>query len=54
VTTAVRQSSINPARALGLPDPTLAPGAVADLVVMDADLKVTGVLNRGAWVVRPA
>ena len=54
LTTAVRQSSVNPARALGLPDPTLAPGAVADLVVLDEALAVTGVLHRGAWVVRPA
>ena len=54
VTAAVRQSSINPARALGLPDPTLAPGAAADLVVLDPGLAVTGVLHRGAWVVRPA
>jgi N-acetylglucosamine-6-phosphate deacetylase len=53
VTAAVRQSSVNPARALGLPDPTLAPGAVADLVVLDDGLAVTGVLNRGAWAVRP-
>lgn len=54
VMAAVRQSSVNPARALGLPDPTLAPGAVADLVVLDEALAVTGVLHRGAWAVRPA
>jgi N-acetylglucosamine-6-phosphate deacetylase len=54
VTAAVRQSSINPARALGLPDPRLAPGAAADLVVLDHGLAVSGVLYRGAWVVRPA
>ncbi len=51
--TAVRQSSINPARAIGLPDPTLAPGAAADLVVLDGDLAVAGVLQRGSWVVPP-
>lgn len=51
---AVRQSSVNPARAIGLPDPTLAPGATADLVVLDDALAVTGVLHRGAWAVRPA
>lgn len=51
--TAVRQSSVNPARAIGLPDPTLAPGAAADLVVLDDALTVTGVLYRGAWAVRP-
>lgn len=47
---AVRQSSVNPARALGLPDPTLTPGATADLVVLDADLGVEAVLCRGEWV----
>jgi N-acetylglucosamine-6-phosphate deacetylase len=50
---AVRQASINPARALGLPSTGLAPGAAADLVVLDADLAVTGVLHRGAWAVEP-
>lgn len=54
MTTAVRQSSVNPARALGLPDPTLTAGAVADLVVLDESLTVAGVLHRGAWAVRPA
>lgn len=47
---AVRQATINPARALGFPDATLAVGAAADLVVLDADLAVTGVLRRGEWV----
>lgn len=47
---AVRQASINPARALALPCTGLVPGAVADLVVLDADLAVTGVLRRGSWV----
>lgn len=47
---AVRQSSINPAHALGLPDPTLTVNAAADLVVMDANLEVTAVLHRGEWV----
>jgi N-acetylglucosamine-6-phosphate deacetylase len=54
VTAAVRQSSINPARALGLPDPRLAPGAAADLVVLDHGLAVTGELYRVACVVLPA
>ncbi|WP_445167682.1 N-acetylglucosamine-6-phosphate deacetylase [Mycolicibacterium sp. Dal123E01] len=49
---AVRQSSLNPARALGLPSPELAPGAHADLVALDADLGVTDVLHGGAWVTR--
>jgi len=46
---AVRQASINPARALGLPCEGLAAGAAADLVVLDQDLAVTAVLHRGAW-----
>ena len=51
---AVRQASVNPARALGLPDSGLWPGAAADLVVLDAELAVTGVLYRGSWAVDPA
>lgn len=47
---AVRQSSINPARALGLSSPVLAAGARADLVALDARLAVTGVLHAGTWV----
>ena len=47
---AVRQTSINPARALGLPDTGLFPGGVADLVVLDAEIRVIGVLHRGSWV----
>lgn len=47
---AVAQSSINPARALGLPANELRAGATADLVALDQDLAVTGVLHRGAWV----
>lgn len=47
---AVRQSSINPARALGLPSPELTAGARADLVVLDGDLMVSDVLVGGAWV----
>jgi N-acetylglucosamine-6-phosphate deacetylase len=46
---AVRQASINPARALGLPCTGLVPGAWADLVVLDADLAVAGVLHHGSW-----
>ena len=48
---AVRQASINPARALGLPCAGLVPGATADLVVLDSDLAVTGVLRQGSWVI---
>lgn len=47
---AVRQSSVNPARALGLPDPILQAGTSADLVVLDGELAVSGVLCRGRWV----
>ena len=47
---AVRQSSVNPARALGLPSPVLEPGNNADLVVLDEDLAVAAVLYRGEWV----
>lgn len=50
---AVRQASINPARALGLPSAGLAPGASADLVVLDSALTVTGVLYQGSWIVEP-
>jgi N-acetylglucosamine-6-phosphate deacetylase len=50
---AVRQASINPARALGLPATGLVAGGAADLVVLDAFLEVTGVLRRGSWVVAP-
>jgi len=50
---AVRQASVNPARALALPDAGLFPGAKADLVLLDSALTVTGVLRRGAWVVEP-
>jgi len=49
---AVRQASINPARAVGLPCKGLAPGASADLVMLDADLAVTGVLREGSWVMK--
>jgi N-acetylglucosamine-6-phosphate deacetylase len=47
---AVRQSSVNPARALGLPEAGLMQGGAADLVVLDDELTVTGVLRRGSWV----
>jgi N-acetylglucosamine-6-phosphate deacetylase len=47
---AVRQSSINPGRALGFPPAELRSGASADLVVLDAELAVVGVMRRGSWV----
>jgi N-acetylglucosamine-6-phosphate deacetylase len=50
VMAAVRQSSINPARALGFPPAELRSGASADLVVLDAELAVVGVMRRGSWV----
>jgi N-acetylglucosamine-6-phosphate deacetylase len=50
---AVWQSSLNPARALGLPRAGLMPGARGDLVVMDAAFSVVGVLRHGTWAVEP-
>ncbi len=47
---AVLQSSVNPARTLGLPNPVLAPGNRADMVFLDDALTVTGVIHRGAPV----
>ena len=47
---AVRQSSINPARALGLPCPALRTGTPADLVVLDADVAVSAVMRHGQWI----
>ncbi len=46
---AVAQSSMNPARALGLPSPALVAGGRADLAVLDAKLAVVGVLHEGSW-----
>ncbi len=47
---AVRQSSVVPARALGLPHDGLAVGAPANLVVLGAGLGVERVMRAGAWV----
>ena len=47
---AVRQTSVNPAAALGLGAAGLIPGGPADLVALDGDLAVSGVLARGTWV----
>jgi N-acetylglucosamine-6-phosphate deacetylase len=47
---AVRESSVNPARALGLPEAGLVVGAAADLVVLEAQLTVTRVLLHGSWI----
>ncbi len=48
--TAARQSSIIPARTLGLPHDGLVVGAAADLVVLDHELGVTRVMCQGSWV----
>ncbi|HKJ55706.1 MAG TPA: N-acetylglucosamine-6-phosphate deacetylase [Nitriliruptoraceae bacterium] len=50
---AVRQSSVTPARTLGLPAAGIEAGTAADLVVLDEDLAVAGVMRRGAWVTSP-
>lgn len=47
---AVTQTSVNPAAALGLPSAELAVGSAADLVVLDEQMMVTGVLRKGTWV----
>ena len=47
---AVRESSINPARALGLSCPELRPGTSADLVILDSDLAVSAVMRHGEWI----
>ncbi len=55
---AVTAACTRPAQALGLAGPggvgDLAPGLRADLVVLDHQLAVTGVLRGGEWVRRPA
>jgi N-acetylglucosamine-6-phosphate deacetylase len=52
----VRAISTNPARLLGLSDRigTLEPGKDADLVLLDEDYGLAGVMRKGEWVVRPA
>lgn len=56
VTDIVRAICANPAKLLGVYDRvgSLEPGKDADLVILDADFTVVGVLRRGDWVVRPA
>lgn len=50
---AVHAASAAPAAAMGWADRgRLAPGCVADLVALDADLNVMEVMHRGAWVDR--
>ncbi|MET8802749.1 N-acetylglucosamine-6-phosphate deacetylase [Streptomyces sp. NPDC004546] len=55
VADAVQALSVNPARLLGLSDRigSLEPGKDADLVVLDADFDVKGVMRQGEWVVTP-
>ncbi|WEH35157.1 N-acetylglucosamine-6-phosphate deacetylase [Streptomyces sp. AM 4-1-1] len=49
----VRSISANPARLLGVYDRvgSLEPGKDADLVVLDADFALKGVMRRGEWIV---
>ncbi|MER6117028.1 N-acetylglucosamine-6-phosphate deacetylase [Streptomyces sp. A0642] len=51
----VQSISANPARLLGVYDRvgSLEPGKDADLVVLDEDFRLTGVMRRGEWIVRP-
>ncbi len=52
---AVTALSANPARLLGMYDRvgSLEPGKDADLVLLDADFRVKGVMRKGSWVVKP-
>ncbi|GAB2753444.1 N-acetylglucosamine-6-phosphate deacetylase [Streptomyces bullii] len=52
---AVAALSANPARLLGMTDTigSLEPGKFADLVVLNHNFEVTGVMRRGEWVVDP-
>ncbi|MGW6564321.1 N-acetylglucosamine-6-phosphate deacetylase [Streptomyces sp. NPDC054975] len=51
----VQAISANPARLLGIDDRvgSLEPGKDADLVVLDAEFDVKGVMRKGTWVVEP-
>ncbi len=51
----VEAISANPAKLLGVYDRvgSLEPGKDADLVVLDADFELKGVMRKGSWVVEP-
>ena len=51
----VRAISANPARLLGVDDRvgSLEPGKDADLVVLDEDFELKGVMRKGRWIVEP-
>ncbi|MEV0092333.1 N-acetylglucosamine-6-phosphate deacetylase [Streptomyces sp. NPDC050738] len=51
----VRSISANPARLLGIDDKvgSLEPGKDADLVVLDAEFTLVGVMRKGEWVIDP-
>ncbi|MFJ4503417.1 N-acetylglucosamine-6-phosphate deacetylase [Streptomyces sp. NPDC088864] len=51
----VRSISANPARLLGIDDKvgSLEPGKDADLVVLDEEFRLKGVMRKGEWIVRP-
>ncbi|MGW5304015.1 N-acetylglucosamine-6-phosphate deacetylase [Streptomyces griseoluteus] len=55
VTDVVRALSANPARLLGMADRvgSLEPGRDADLVLLDGDFALKGVMRRGDWVITP-
>ncbi|WP_307628610.1 N-acetylglucosamine-6-phosphate deacetylase [Streptomyces turgidiscabies] len=55
VTDVVSALSANPARLLGMYDRvgSLEPGKDADLVLLDADFTLKGVMRKGSWVVKP-
>ncbi|MFE5710467.1 N-acetylglucosamine-6-phosphate deacetylase [Streptomyces sp. NPDC056501] len=55
VESVVQAISANPARLLGVYDRvgSLEPGKDADIVVLDADFTVKGVMRKGVWIVDP-